>query len=228
MIKYIKYILILISPLLNAQDSCTIQFNPHWKGLQIYADSQYTLDDRDWLRLSVLKWYIADLSCITTDGEIFKAEKRHYLLDIYDPESCISRIQIPQNKKIAKISFIIGVDSLTQTKGAFGEDLDPTNGMYWTWQNGYIHIKVEGTSSECPEPSKAFTLHLGGYRKPYNSLQSVILDTAIYSDNIAIGIDLAAFFENADIHQDHHIMSPSVHSKRMANLFSSCFKIIKS
>ena len=75
------------------------------------------------------------------------------------------------------IAFNLGIDSITNVSGAQGGDLDPTKGMYWAWQSGFINIKLQGTSNSCPPPKNEFEFHLGGYQYPFNSLQTIILKT---------------------------------------------------
>jgi hypothetical protein len=41
---------------------------------------------------------------------------------------------LPTYLKYDQIQFQLGIDSLTNVSGAMGGDLDPTKGMYWTWQ----------------------------------------------------------------------------------------------
>jgi len=41
------------------------------------------------------------------------------------------------------------VDSLANVSGAMSNDLDATKGMYWSWQSGFINLKIEGKSASC-------------------------------------------------------------------------------
>ena len=69
------------------------------------------------------------------------------------------------------ITFTIGVDSLRNVAGAQSGALDPSNNMFWSWNTGYIFLKMEGTSPE--SPSKALVFHVGGFMKPYNAIRTV-------------------------------------------------------
>ena len=44
----------------------------------------------------------------------------------------------------APFDLYLGVDSVLNYNGVHEGALDPINGMYWTWQTGYIHCKLEG------------------------------------------------------------------------------------
>ena len=101
----------------------------------------------------------------------------------------------------------MGIDSTTNVSGAMGGDLDPTKGMYWTWLSGYINFKLEGTSNICKTRHNEFQFHLGGYQHPFNSLQTVFIEISSKS-TIEINIDLLKIFQQINLAQQHHIMSP--------------------
>ena len=75
-----------------------------------------------------------------------------------------------------KIKFNLGIDSLTNVSGVMGGDLDPTKGMYWTWQSGYINFKMEGSSAVCPTRNHEFQFHIGGYQDPFYAMQTLELE----------------------------------------------------
>ena len=58
-----------------------------------------------------------------------------------------------------------------------GGDLDPTKGMYWAWQSGYINFKMEGSCSQCLATKNNFEFHLGGYQQPFYAMQTIELNT---------------------------------------------------
>ncbi len=114
---------------------------------------------------------------------------------------------IPSNLSYSKVKFNIGVDSTTNVSGALGRDLDPTKGMYWTWQSGYINLKLEGTSNLCKTRHNEFQFHLGGYQYPFNNFQTVFTDVNS-KQNIEVTIDIQKIINQIDLAQQHHIMSP--------------------
>ena len=73
------------------------------------------------------------------------------------------------------ISFIIGVDSLHNCSGAQAGALDPVNAMFWTWNTGYIFLKLEGKSPASKSPGNIFEYHIGGYKQPTNCIRQVSL-----------------------------------------------------
>ena len=120
------------------------------------------------------------------------------------------------------VSFTLGVDSITSVSGAFGGDLDPTNGMYWTWNSGYVNFKMEGKSAVCNTHKSAFTFHLGGYMAPYRSAQVVGLHVAPTNEAI-IRLDLSKFLAEIDLNKEHTIMSPSMRAVEISAVIARSF-----
>lgn len=61
------------------------------------------------------------------------------------------------------LSFLIGVDSLKNVSGAQTGGLDPLNGMFWTWNTGYIMFKMEGNSPSSSVVNNKIEYHIGGF-----------------------------------------------------------------
>ena len=70
---------------------------------------------------------------------------------------------------------MIGVDSLHNCSGAQSGVLDPINGMFWTWNTGYIFMKLEGKSPASKSPGHIFEYHIGGYKEPTNFIRTASL-----------------------------------------------------
>ena len=155
---------------------------------------------------------------------VFAEENSFHLLDISDPGSLNLDLKIPNELSFSHISFNIGIDSITSVSGVFGGDLDPGNGMYWTWQSGYINFKLEGVADDSPARNHRFQFHLGGYQAPFNALQQVKLDVAD-PKNITINIAIDQLFEQVNLQETYQIMSPNQQAIDMAQLVASLFSI---
>jgi hypothetical protein len=66
-----------------------------------------------------------------------------------------------------KISFALGIDSIRNHSGDQVGDLDPANGMFWTWSDGYLFLRYEGVLKKTPP--KGLIVHIGedAYYTPY-------------------------------------------------------------
>ena len=106
-------------------------------------------------------------------------------------------------------SLIFGVDSVTQVLSSYEGIFDPLEGMYWTWQNGYIAVKMEGNYM-----GEDFVYHLGGFREPFVCYHA--LEVANHS---LLTIDLDAFFSNLSSNVSRQIMSPGSEAKTVFDTF---------
>ncbi len=174
------------------------------------------------LTVETLRFYLSKVVLLKDGIIVHRATKQHHLLDAERPET----LHLPLQPKTDydELRFTLGVDSLTAASGAFGGDLDPTNGMYWTWRSGYINFKLEGTSPDCPARQHRFQFHVGGFQAPFNSEREVRLRVSP-SSVIPVQLDLDRFFEETDLRTEYQIMSPSARSMVLGDLLSELFFI---
>lgn len=209
----------------NAQQFINLNFDPVWADKSVKLDQNYPIDVKDSIRFDQLKWYISGITLTSNNKIVFEEENSFHLLDLSIAQSLSISSSIPKDLLYDHIQFSIGIDSLTNVAGAIGGDLDPTNGMYWTWQSGYINVKVEGKSNICPTRKNLFTFHLGGYTSPYQSIQKVVLAVkkGTLQHNILLNLD--KFIDQVELVSTHHIMSPSDSAVTLSKIFASCFTI---
>ncbi|MFL5763957.1 MAG: MbnP family protein [Bacteroidia bacterium] len=124
--------------------------------------------------ITKFKYYISNIELIKTTGEKTRFPMS-FLIDEEKPESKnITSRFIPEGE-YKSISFIIGVDSIHNCSGAQSGALDPVNTMFWTWNTGYIFLKLEGKAQSSTAPGKIFEYHIGGYKNPNNCIRKVEL-----------------------------------------------------
>ena len=105
-----------------------------------------------------------------------------------------------------------------------GGDLDPTKGMYWTWQSGFINLKLEGQYKKSGFKNQEFQYHIGGYQNEFNTYRKISLKTAAKKD-MDIWVDIEKLFSNTDLSVQHHIMSPGKEAVLVSEKFASMFKL---
>lgn len=102
-------------------------------------------------------------------------------------------------------SLKLGVDSNLNALGVHRGDLDPLQGMYWSWQSGYIHFKLEG-EWEQDGKMQPFVFHIGGFNSaesgPFELLQLNEINQLQY------GFDVAPALNWAYQQKLNRIMSP--------------------
>ena len=126
-----------------------------------------------------------------------------------------------QFDKLTSIAFDIGVDSNQTLKGAMEGDLDPAKGMFWTWQSGYINLKVE-YQKEGVEKS----FHIGGYKGKQNAVYRINMNIPEGKLLTGISFDLKAFMLFTASKNISSVMSPGEKAVMIANNYSSFIKPI--
>jgi hypothetical protein len=213
---------IILSQLVFCQpNEITIKFIPIFENLQLEIDKKYQFQGKN-LEIGTLKFYVSNIKLHQNSEQIAVFNKKYHLIDLEKPET----LQIAEDNIPAfnKIEFDIGIDSTTNVYGAFGGDLDPTNGMYWAWQSGYINFKLEGKSKLCPARKNQFSYHIGGYQFPYNSLQKISLSVKNNTE-IIIEMDIAGLLKKIDLTKTFEVMSPNPKSMEIAKNIALIFKI---
>jgi hypothetical protein len=121
-----------------------------------------------------LKYYISNISLIQKGKVAYKSADHFLVNEEEEISKTILLKQIPEGNYEA-ISFMIGIDSIHNCSGAQSGALDAVNGMYWTWNSGYIFMKLEGRSPFSRSPGNIFEYHIGGYKAPANCIRIITL-----------------------------------------------------
>ena len=153
------------SMLFGQTNRLTISFGPVFNKLPLVLEKNYSpMNNPDSFRINSCKFYISGIELLQNAKLIYKEKKSFHLLDAAEAASMTLMLNTPKDVLFNQIKFNIGIDSTTNASGAIGGDLDPTKGMYWTWQSGYINVKLEGQCSNlCKTRNNEFEFHLGGY-----------------------------------------------------------------
>jgi hypothetical protein len=124
-------------------------------------------------RVSKLKYYVSHVR-VSNEQHSFVEPNSYHLIDETNPASLSFSFAAPVNT-YHSISFIIGVDSIKNVSGAQTDALDPASGMFWTWNSGYIFLKLEGSSTVSAIVNNKIQYHIGGYTAANNALKPVTL-----------------------------------------------------
>lgn len=144
------------------------------KSTLVMDSGEYKNEIGQTFRITKLKYYLSNFVLRSKNGMEFKTNES-YLINEEDPSSKELSFNIPANENYESIEFIVGVDSLHNCSGAQSGALDPINAMFWTWNSGYIFLKLEGTSASSTSPGHIFEYHIGGYKLPHNCIRKVSL-----------------------------------------------------
>lgn len=144
----------------------------------VLKDSTYHNAIGEAFTVTTLRYYLSNFSLTTASGSVTPLPNTYFLVNEADSDSRTLLITGVPNDAYTALNFLIGVDSLTQVGGPKDGALDVVNGMYWSWNSGYINAKFEGTSPVSAAPDHILQFHIGGFQAPYNTIRSVSLPLA--------------------------------------------------
>lgn len=133
----------------NTVDGTPIQLGPLAYTNQ--AGNQYSVD--------LLKYYVSNIKFLN-QGVVVHAAGNYELVNAADPSTLSFNIPLPQGS-YDEIRFLLGVDSASNVSGAQSGELDPSFGMFWDWNTGYIYFKHEGQFIDSNGDTLPLVYHYG-------------------------------------------------------------------
>jgi hypothetical protein len=224
---YLLFLLIsfnFISASAQNSRSLELQFEPRFGTSSLQLGGVYfKIGENDSIRFNELRWYISGIELWKGDTKLWQEDHSFHLLDAANPKSLKLVLNANLKLEFDVLRFNLGIDSLTNISGAMGGDLDPTQGMYWTWQSGYVNVKLEGQSNVCKTHNNAFQYHLGGYAYPNKALQQLSFPV---SNPIKIEVDVASLVSKSELVARNHIMSPGTDAVELSERFCKGFRVV--
>ena len=193
---------------------------PTWNKKPLELQHVYLNQNNDSISFSTLKIYFSDFRFKDKiSGRITSIDTLiFYDLSDSSTHSFFNDLNLPNYESVA---FTLGLDSSKNVSGELENAYDPLLGMYWAWNTGYINLKIMGESSAVPTNSHEFEFHLGGYRSPFASAQTIQIDL----NDQYIYFDLEKLFsESINLTKNHHIMMPCKDAFLISQGLSACFK----
>lgn len=185
--KISKYLMALLCPILllsackknaeelpeDAKSSFTIEFEHQVNGAALALNTTTYKNARgEDFKINVFKYYVSNIKLTKTDGSSYLIPESYFLIDESKSSSKMITITDVPTGDYIKIEYTIGVDYARNFAGAQTGALDPINGMFWTWNSGYIFVKLEGTSPQSTAANNLLTFHIGGVVDPNNTIRT--------------------------------------------------------
>jgi hypothetical protein len=188
----------------NKRGNMILEFDNRVGNLNLVLDSPFYSNSLGQnFTISKFDYYISNIVLINENGTefIYPQDSSYFLVKENEADRQeISLSGIPEGN-YSGVKFIIGVDSLRNTKPISERtgDLDVTGaaaGMYWTWNSGYIFMKMEGSFLD----TGSYLFHIGGYggfsAPTINNIKTV---------NLSFGT------ERAEVREAHGDEGPAAH-----------------
>jgi hypothetical protein len=219
-----------VSGLVKKNATTTIRFKNRVGNKElILFDTTYTNPFGEPFVISKFRYYISHISFIDAGNKEVNLPDNYYLVNEADSLSKI--IQLPATG-IKSISFLIGVDSAKNVSGVQTGSLDPMNGMFWTWNSGYIFAKLEGQSDSSHAPAHSFAWDVGGFRPHEKALRKIKLtvpaNQSSPDNTIIINADVLKWFDAVrplKISQSPVCHQPGNLAMQIADNYSAMFSV---
>jgi hypothetical protein len=225
--------------LTNATFTLNVSFKAVVDATPLEFDKTYANYFQEPYTVKTFKYYVSAVELLNTglNKTVKLAENTYFLVDEAAPATTNISVQAPSTT-YDKIAFVIGVDSTRNVSGAQTGALDPANGMFWTWNSGYIMAKLEGTSPLSTEVNNRIQYHIGGFKQTDNVLRRIVLPfpsgTSIQflpnsSSTLTITANVNAWFNNPHelrIAQVPVCMTPGELSQKIADNYAKMFTLV--
>lgn len=210
----------------NSSKDLSINIVTSFDGESIEEDKWYVTKNNDSIQITKLRFYLTNFVVQTEDKKNDSIFNSNYLIDAFNKETLKIILSNTNYNKEDKLLLSIGVSEHLNTSGANSGDLDPSKGMFWSWQSGYINFKMEGKSPSCKTRKNKFQFHIGGYQKPFETLRSLTFKlSAIKNNELTINVDIAQFFDALQLSSQNQIMIPGKEANDAADRLPQLFSI---
>ncbi|MFN8349760.1 MAG: MbnP family protein [Spirosomataceae bacterium] len=196
-------------------------------------------------------YFISNISLKKADGTVYTypQDSSYFLIREANVDSKKVLLKGIPTGDYTELRFMIGVDSLRNTmdlsrrKGVLDPgDVSHDDGMYWSWNSGYIFLKLEGISPQVPADAagnQKYRYHIGGFggynAKTFNNIRTVTLPLGSVSakvgpaqqPTIEVVADIAKIFDGTQkisLAQYPTVMFADF-SSAVANNYATMFKI---
>ena len=215
-----KYLYFLLLAWLSAPVHAQLRFALTYAGEALEVGRAYKLENGDEVVFESLRFYLSDIQVERAGDQPLAVGGK----DIEDPKSLEVALDPAAANGLDVLSFSLGIDPATQQAGAMGGDLDPANGMYWAWQSGYIHFKLEGSTAACPARNHKFQFHLGGFMAPNNSVQTIRLPFHPNAETV-IELPIDQFLRQFDLSKEYEVMRPCARAVELSARLGQLFRV---
>lgn len=200
----------------------------------LWEDSVFQLNENfvntstaDTFNFQTFNYYISNVQLQNTAGNWITVPNSYYLINLSDISSTSMTLKNVPKGEYTAISILFGIDSLHNISGAQEGVLSPINGMFWSWNSGYIMLKMEGITPNSTTGS--FSFHLAGFegtnsivhRKEisFNSEKAVVSNT---SPKVSLRINTDQIWkESPSISTIYFVESVGKDSKEMSKAFTN-------
>lgn len=210
----------------ESKEELNIVLVPKFGEKHILKDTWYITETKDSIQVSKIKFYLTGFKIASKQGKRQSINNSNHLIDVFDKSTLNIVLSNVDMSNCNEVLFNIGVEEKRNTSGALSGDLDPSKGMYWSWQSGYINFKVEGKSPSCETRKNKFQFHIGGYQKPFTTTRPVALRVKSIKDNtLTIILDFSKIFKSINLNSTNQVIIPGKEASDLAETLPTLFSV---
>jgi hypothetical protein len=193
----------------------------------------YINEHGDSFRVTLFNYYVSNV-VLNGTTPYTESNSYHLIEQSADSSKNFTMGDVPPGTYTG-VTFTIGVDSLRNVSGAQTGALDPSYGMFWTWNSGYIMWKFEGISPSSTAAGKLVLFHAGGFSGQYKAQRTITLTfpqpivvSNTGQNHVHVTADLLTLFKTRtviDFSTTNLVNTPTATSSTLANNFSNIFAI---
>lgn len=182
----------------------------------VFTTETYTNANGDDYTITMFKYYISNVKLKRANGSYYSVPESYFLIDAGSSEDAVITLSDVPTGTYKGMTYTIGVDSTRCVSGSQTGALDPANGMFWSWNSGYIFLKLEGTSPQSTATDNVIQYHIGGFKNSNstNALQTVTHDfgtselrvTKVGTPQVHLMVEASKVVENINI-----ATTPAIH-----------------
>ncbi len=175
---------------------------------------KYVTSASDTIVVTELQYYIANVELTTKQGTKVQLGNANLVKFVPPAASSFTINDVPAGTYTG-ISYLIGVDSTRNSTGTNQGDLDPNYGMYWSWNTGYVFVRLKGRFSAS---ETGYSFDIGGTSNIMSASHSLTAyEKSGTSAIVTLNMDIAKVFNTPSVYDlkvdatdIHSITSPSI------------------
>ncbi len=186
------------------------------EGQRIQKGTPFIIDG-DTITIETCKMYVSNFVFMDHSYQTTLNNNAIQLVDFFSKNYIEVEEQYMQSQK--QFSFRIICDTTLKSMPPMTGDLSGSQGMFWSWTNGFMALKIEGKHSQSSLPQKNYVFHLGARDKTY--IPDVIIKRM---DQTEIEFDIKDLFKEHSFRAHPSMMEIDELSIGFLNQFSYSIK----
>lgn len=208
----------------STQASLTLHFDQQANGESFSLNKNYTLPNKEVVNFSLVQFYISGIQLLDDGSNVTDLGDNYLLINSNSQNVNVTKFD-PQH--VHMLQFNVGIDSITNhsdpTTYPASSVLSPQNpNMHWSWNSGYIFMKLEGTVDHDGDGvvDDNFEYHIG-LDANLRQVSGMIHKDVYASDKLTVNIkiDYTQFLDGVDLSTElsaHGMDNPQL-SKKIAD-----------